>query len=160
LKNIGNISRDDYKINSLLISIRKQRLQELSTLASKSKYGSVYHVQKPSYAHEVTEASDDSYVLVHLASALGSNIESRRLTELWLQMAQIFSELKFCEIRADMAIEDYPEKNCPTILIYYKGDIIKQVVTLRELRGVKISLNGMTFRKILELISRPSINYL
>ena len=115
----------------------------------------MYPIQKPSYAQEVTEASNDSYVLVNLASALDTNIESRRLTELWRQMAQIFPEIKFCEIRADMAIEGYPEKNCPTILIYYKGDIIKQVITLRELGGIKTSLNGM----VLELISRSIINF-
>lgn len=40
-------------------------------------------------------------------------------------------------MRADLCIEGYPEKNTPTVLIYKDGDIRKQLVTLRELKGVR-----------------------
>ena len=79
---------------------------------------------------------------MHLTSGLGTNIESRLLTELWRAIARRYGDVKFCEIRADMCIEGYPEKNCPTILAYRNGDIVKQVVTLRELRGQQTTEAG------------------
>lgn len=116
---------------------RKQRLAELSTLQKKSVYGQVYPLQKPDYSRDVTEESSKAYVLVNLTSSLGTNVESRVLTELWRQLAVKFGDIKFCEIRADLCIEGYPERNTPTILIYKDGQIKRQLVTLQQLNGVR-----------------------
>ena len=121
---------------------RNQRMTELSTIATRSVYNQVYPLQKPDYSRDVTEASKKTFVLVHLTSSLGTNVESRLLTELWREMARKFGDIKFCEIRADMCIEGYPERNTPTILVYRDGDIKKQIVTLRELRGEQTSIKG------------------
>ena len=118
-------------------------MTELSEIATTSVFNQVYSLQKPNYSKDVTEASDKAFVLVHLTSSLGTNIESRLLTELWREMARKFGDIKFCEIRADMCIEGYPERNTPTILIYRDGDIKKQVVTLRELNGQDTTVRGM-----------------
>lgn len=82
-------------------------------------------------------------MLVHLTSSLGTNIESRLLTELWRDLARKYGEVKFCEIRADMCIEGYPERNTPTILIYKDGDIKRQIVTLKELGGQTTKAEGI-----------------
>lgn len=117
-------------------------MTELSTISNASIYNQVFPLQKPDYARDVTEASKKSFVFVHLHSSLGTNIESRLLTELWRDMARKFGEIKFCEIRADMCIEGYPEKNTPTILVYRDGDIKKQVVTLRGLKAENTGIEG------------------
>ncbi|KAK3172566.1 hypothetical protein OEA41_005890 [Lepraria neglecta] len=126
---------EDEEDEAFLEKYHNQRMAELSTIATASVFNQVYPLQKPDYSKDVTEASDKAFVLVHLTSSLGTNIESRLLTELWREMARKFGDIKFCEIRADMCIEGYPERNTPTILIYRDGDIKKQVVTLRELNG-------------------------
>lgn len=115
---------------------------ELSTIASSSVFNQVYSLQKPDYSRDVTEASNKAFVLVHLTSSLGTNTESRLLTSLWREMARKFGDIKFCEIRADMCIEGYPERNTPTILVYREGDIKKQIVTLRELGGEQTTIRG------------------
>ena len=120
-------------------------MAELSTIGTASVFNQVYHLQKPDYSKDVTEASNKAFVLVHLTSSLGTNVESRLLTEMWRELAKRFGEIKFCEIRADMCIEGYPERNTPTILVYRDGDIKKQVVTLRELGGEQTTIGG-TFR--------------
>jgi len=117
-------------------------MAELSTITTASVFNQVYPLQKPDYSKDVTEASSKAFVLVHLTSSLGTNTESRVLTELWREMARKFGDVKFCEIRADMCIEGYPERNTPTILVYRDGDIKKQVVTLRELGGERTSIRG------------------
>lgn len=113
----------------------QQRLQELSNLQRNSIHNQVYPLQKPDYSRDVTEASSKYFVCVLLTSSLGTNIESTLLTQHWRQLAQKYGEVKFCEMRADLCIEGYPERNTPTILIYRNGDIVKQVITLREMNG-------------------------
>lgn len=105
-------------------------------------YNQVYHLQKPDYSKDVTEASNKAYIFVLLTSSQGTNVESRILIEIWRELAQRFGDVKFCQIRADLCIEGYPDKNTPTILVYKDGDIKKQVVTLRELRGTQTKTPG------------------
>lgn len=120
----------------------QKRLAELSTLQQTSLFNQVYPLQKVDYAREVTEASNNAFVLVNLTSQ-GGNVESRVLTELWRQLAAKFGDIKFCEIRADMCIEGYPERNTPTILVYKDTEIKKQLVTLRELNGPRTKMEDL-----------------
>ena len=127
---------------SQLRSDSKQRLAELSTITKTSIFNQVFPLQKPDYSKDVTEASHKAYVFVHLTSSLSTNVESQLLTELWREMARSFGDVKFCEIRADMCIEGYPERNTPTILVYRNGDIKKQIVTLRGFGGEHTTTKG------------------
>lgn len=131
---------EDEEDEEFLEKYRQQRMQDLQALTKKSLHGTVYPISKPDYSREVTEGSHKGPVLVHLTSALGTNVESRVLGELWRQAAREYGEIKFCEIRGDMAIEGYPERNCPTILVYNTGDIVKQIVTLALMGGVRVSM--------------------
>src|ERR1700749_5256627 len=115
-------------------------MAEMSAVSSASVYNQVYPIQKPDYSREVTEESEKAFIFVLLTSSQGANVESRVLVELWRNLASRFGDIKFCQIRADLCIEGYPERNTPTILFYKDGDIRRQGVTLRELRGVKTSL--------------------
>ncbi|KAK1976700.1 phosducin family protein [Colletotrichum cereale] len=131
---------EDDEDEAFLEQYRQRRMQELNELTKKALHGAVYPISKPEYSREVTDASNKSPVFVNLTSSLGTNVESRVLSELWRQAAREYGEIKFCEMRADKAIENYPERNCPTILVYKNGDIAKQVVTLMQMGGVKINM--------------------
>ncbi|KAL2129623.1 hypothetical protein VTI74DRAFT_7523 [Chaetomium olivicolor] len=140
-KDLSDLSDlEDEEDETFLEQYRQKRMQELSALQKKSIHGSVYPISKPEYSREVTEASQNGPVLVNLTSAQSGNVESRVLSQLWRQAAQEYGEVKFCEMRADKAIEGYPERNCPTILVYDKGDIVKQVVTLTTVGGARMSM--------------------
>lgn len=119
-------------------------MAELSTIARTSVFNQVYPLQKPDYSRDVTEASKRAFVLVHLTSSLGTNVESRLLTELWRELARRFGNIKFCEMRGDMCIEGYPDRNTPTILVYRGGDIRRQIITLKDLAGPKTGIRGNT----------------
>ncbi len=136
---------EDLEDESFLEKYRQQRVRELASLTKKAVHGTVYPISKPDYSKEITEASNNGPVLVNLTSGLGTNVESRVLTELWRRAAAEYGEVKFCEIRGDMAIEGYPERNCPTILVYNKGDIVKQVVTLLTLGGVRTGMSAIDY---------------
>ncbi|KAL1843286.1 hypothetical protein VTJ49DRAFT_2395 [Mycothermus thermophilus] len=131
---------EDDEDEAFLEQYRQKRLRELASLRERSAHGSVYPISKPEWAREVTDASQSGPVLVNLTSSQAGNVESRVLSALWRQAAREYADVKFCEMRADQAIEGYPEKNCPTILVYNKGDIVKQVVTLALVGGVRMSM--------------------
>ncbi|PHH92384.1 hypothetical protein CDD83_7666 [Cordyceps sp. RAO-2017] len=131
---------EDVEDEAFLEQYKQKRMAELSKLQKKAVHGSVYPISKPEYQREVTDASNNGPVLVNLTSSMGTNVESRVLSELWRQAAREYGDVKFCEIRASQAIENYPDKNCPTILVYRNGDIVKQVVTLTTLGGVRTTM--------------------
>ncbi|GLI73761.1 proteolipid protein 2 [Penicillium ochrochloron] len=133
---------EDEEDEDFIQQYRQKRLAELSTLQQTSLFNQVYPLQKVDYAREVTEASNSAYVFVNLTSQ-GANVESRVLTELWRQLAAKFGDVKFCEIRADMCIEGYPERNTPTILVYKDTEIKRQLVTLRELNGPQTKVEDL-----------------
>ena len=123
---------EDDEDEFFLASYRQKRLTELSNLAKASVHGQVYPLQKAEYAREVTEASEKYFVFVLLVSSQADNVESQLLSDYWRQLAQKYGDVKFCQMRADLCIENYPERNTPTILIYKDGNIVQQVVTLKE----------------------------
>lgn len=60
-------------------------------------------------------------------------------------LAKAYPSTKFVSIRGDMCIANYPDKNIPTLLIYRKGHLVKQVIGLGAdvgLKGVKTSVLG------------------
>ena len=142
---------EDDEDEDFLEAYKMKRLNEIRKLQERSKFGEVYHINKPEYNKEVTLESqgkknegsqvddngeeDDSavYVFVHLS--LQSKLQSRILSHLFQSAASKFKEIKFVEIPANRAIENYPESNCPTLIVYYRGEVIKNMITLLELGG-------------------------
>lgn len=116
-------------------------MAELSAVATASKFGQVFPLQKSDWSRDVTEASKEAFIVVNMTS---SNTESRIAIELCRQLASKFGDIKFIEIVARLAVDNYPELNCPSILIYRNGDVQKQLVTLKELNGPRTTIEGNT----------------
>jgi hypothetical protein len=134
---------EDEEDDDFLESYRQKRMAEMASTTAASVYNQVYHIQKPDYSRDVTEASKSAWVLVLLTSSSGTNTESRILIEIWRELAQRFGDVKFCQMRADLCIEGYPDRNTPTVLVYREGDIRRQIVTLGEFGGVRTGSKGM-----------------
>jgi hypothetical protein len=115
----------------------------MNAIQTAAVYNQVYHLQKPDYSRDVTEESKKAFVVVLLTSSTGTNTESRILIAVWTEMATKFGDIKFCQMRADLCIEGYPDRNTPTILVYKDGDIKQQIVTLSQLNGVRTGNKGL-----------------
>ncbi|KAG7662282.1 PLP2 [[Candida] subhashii] len=124
---------EDEEDEDFLNFYKQKRMNELKQLTEKKKYGYVLPVSKNEYEDEITKASKDTYVLVHMS--LSSSLQSRLLGSILSTIATKFSELKICDIPATRCIENYPESNCPTLVIYHKANVIKQYITLTQLGG-------------------------
>ena len=124
-------------------------MAELSQIQQTSIYNQVYPLQKPEYAQEVTEVSKKSFVAVLLVSSHGTNEESRLMIDIWRDLARQFGDIKFCQMQADLCIEGYPDRLTPTVLLYKDGDIKEQIVTLKDMNGLRTTSKGV-YIKIFE----------
>ncbi|KAK9354093.1 thioredoxin-like protein [Lipomyces doorenjongii] len=125
----NNSSEDEF-----IAAYRRKRLQELTQLQiQRQKFGRVFPVSKPEYQKDVTDASKECFVLVHLS--LQQNLQSKLLGGLFMRAAEKFGEVKFVDIPGSRAIEGYPDRNCPTLLVYKDTDVKKQYVTLGLIGG-------------------------
>jgi hypothetical protein len=63
------------------------------------------------------------------------------------QLAQLYPSSKFVSIISDHCIENYPDKNCPTMLVYRKGQMMGQIVGMGSMGGDKAKLVGTLLSK-------------
>lgn len=124
---------EDEEDEEFLEEYKKKRFEQLQQLQQKSKFGSVLPITKPEYEEEVTKASEHCYVFVHMSLQLA--VQSRLLSMIMVSLAPKFPEIKFVDIPANRCVENYPDANCPTIMVYHKKNIVKQFVTLTQLGG-------------------------
>lgn len=136
---------EDDEDEDFLNSYKQQRLNELKKLQSNENFGMVYPISKPEWSKEITEASKNHWVLIHLSNQ--SVLQSRLVSSIWTQLASKFKDIKFCDIEGKRAIENYPDSNCPTIIIYKDGDVVKQYVGLSMLNGNDTRIND--FERVL-----------
>ncbi|KAK7208393.1 thioredoxin-like protein [Myxozyma melibiosi] len=130
--------------SEFIASYRAKRLAELQSLQARvaaSNFGAVLPVAKPEYQAEVTDASNKCFVFVHLS--LPTNTQSKLLAALFDRAAKTFPEVKFVDIQGARAIENYPDRNCPTLLVYKDGDVKKQYVTLALVGGNSMRIDDL-----------------
>jgi len=46
-----------------------------------------------------------------------------------------------------LAIKNYPDRNCPTMLIYYEGNLKQQIVGVAPLGGLSATAEGINSKK-------------
>ncbi|KAK9473128.1 Phosducin-like protein 2 [Dipodascopsis tothii] len=137
---------EDELDDDFMSQYRQQRMDELRGMQAerekREKFGSVYPVSKPEYKTEITDVSAQAFVFVHMSS-LSGNVQSRLLARMFTEAAALFKDVKFVDIAAQRAVEGYPERNCPTLLVYKDGDVRRQLVTLREIGGDQANIREL-----------------
>lgn len=141
-KNLEELAElEDDEDEEFLNMYQQRRIDQLKQLLDAKKFGLVFPISKDEYQEKVTAASENYFVLVHLS--LQSSLQSRLLASHFEVASRVFAELKFCDIPASRCIENYPERNCPTLILYHKGAVLRQYVTLAELGGNSMKLSDL-----------------
>lgn len=111
-------------VNLLLYCFREKRLQELR---ESSYFGSMTEISRNDFVAEVTETSKKHPVLVFLYQTANINCQvlARWLTQ---QAAPTYPSIKFVQIQSTRCIQNYPDANLPTILLYRLGTVQKQLL--------------------------------
>ncbi|KAL2314917.1 Phosducin-like protein C2A9.09 [Schizosaccharomyces pombe] len=129
---------EDEEDDEFLQMYRNKRMQEWKDQMSKAKFGSVYPISKPEYTAEVTDASKEVFVVVHMFQ--DSLPACKLLAAILERLAPMYPQIKFVKIPGKQAVENYPEAMMPTLLIYGHGDLQQQILTLATLGGMNTSV--------------------
>ena len=124
---------EDLEDERVLDEYRRKRMQELQDAAG-LPFGEVVHISKSDYSREVTEASKEWKVVVLLYQSY--LVECQVVVKEMRELARERRGEKYVMIKASECIENYPDRNCPTVLVYERGELVEQRVRIKELRGV------------------------
>ncbi|KAL1381338.1 hypothetical protein pipiens_013547 [Culex pipiens pipiens] len=134
---------EDSEDEAVLEEYRRKRIAELQQLARKAKFGSLLEISGQDYVNEVTKAGEGIYVVLHLYSrgVPFCSLVNQHLS----QLAPRFPATKFVRAIATTCIPNYPERNLPTIFIYYEGQLRKQFVGMIELGGTNLTCDELEY---------------
>jgi len=124
--------KDDFADDRILQNIRQKRIEELKKLQCTNRFGDVRDISKLEWISEVTESSKSCWVVVHLYQ--DSVIDCRVLNEIIINLAAKFRNIKFLRIQSNQAVENWPNRNLPTLFIYHEGVLKHQMMTLQPLK--------------------------
>ncbi|KAI8622041.1 thioredoxin-like protein [Chytriomyces sp. MP71] len=120
----------------ILQQYKVQRMAELQQLAKKEVFGTVTQISKPDWQVEVTDASKDVPVVVLLFQ--NSLPSCKLLLAHFDTLARNHRAVKFLKIVGDQCIPNYPDKNCPTVIIYKDSDLRANLVGIQSLGGINV----------------------
>lgn len=112
---------------------REKRLKELREKRARDRFGSVRDIEKAEWTREVNDASKERWVIVHMYQ--DSVVECALMDEALKDIAARFKYLKIVRIKSTSAVENWPDRNLPTLFMYNDGEAKEQIMTLNSLRG-------------------------
>lgn len=134
---------EDSEDEAVLEEYRRKRIAEMKAMAQKAKFGRVIELTGQDYVQEVTKAGPEIYVVLHLYSrgVPFCSLINQHLNQLAVQ----YPATKFIKAIATTCIPNYPERNLPTIFVYYEGQMKKQLVGSVELGGPNLSCEELEY---------------
>ena len=152
----------DARASRPVTACRQRRLAELSASASTPHFGTIRQIDKAQFVAEVTQASEDVWVVVHLYKdkcALALQLPTglvqpaapnlaRRIGDCGLlaqcleTLAREHSRTKFVRIISTECIPNYPDQNLPTILLYRRTQLQQHLVGLGLYGGRNTTAEG------------------
>ncbi|GAA5826388.1 hypothetical protein JCM11251_002345 [Rhodosporidiobolus azoricus] len=146
-----DINKDDSIRRDELERVLEARKEREKTQLGKRKFGRVYNIGKVDYKREVTDASNEE--LPGEPEGWGTGVvcvlfkdsipESKKLMPILNELASLYPSSKFVSIVSDHCIENYPDKNVPTMLVYRKGQMTGQIVGLGAMGGMNATLRDV-----------------
>lgn len=128
---------EDSEDEAVLLNYRNKRIAEMKALADRSKFGTVREISGVDYVSEVNKAGEGIWVVLHLYK---QGIPLCSLINQHMQvLAAKYPTVKFLKSIATTCIPNFPEKNLPSIFIYFEGDMKRQLVGPHEVRGPNLT---------------------
>ncbi|ETO32002.1 phosducin-like protein [Reticulomyxa filosa] len=93
-------------------------------------------VRKEEYTTEVTKASSKGLVICCLFAQ--SQTESNKMLQCLESLAKKFKACKFVKILGHECIDNYPDENCPTLLLYKNQTAIGHIKGLQCFGGLRV----------------------
>ncbi|XP_048389254.1 phosducin-like protein 3 [Stegostoma tigrinum] len=123
---------------------RQQRLAEWKANQMKMMFGEILEISGTDYVQEVTKAGKDVWVILHLYK---QGIPLCALVNQHLsELARMFPKTKFIKAISTTCIPNYPDRNLPTIFVYYDGEIKAQYVGPLVFGGMNLTKDELEWK--------------
>ncbi|CAK1547520.1 unnamed protein product [Leptosia nina] len=134
---------EDSEDEAVIEEYRQKRIAELKRLAEKTKFCDVKEISGQDYVQEVNKAGEGIWVVIHLYK---QGIQQCALLNQHLrELAAKYPYTKFLKAIAQTCIPNFPERNLPSVFVYFEGDLKKQFVGPHELRGTSLTCDELEF---------------
>lgn len=134
---------EDSEDEAVLLEYRQKRIAELKALSERSKFGYVGEISAQDYVNEVNKAGEGIWVILHLYKQ-GIPL-CALINEHMRNLAPRFPTVKFLKSISTTCIPNYPDRNLPTIFIYFEGELKKQIVGPLEFRGPNLTRDELEY---------------
>jgi len=152
-KNLGKAMEDmnldeldeleDEEEERVLEEYRRARMAEIKKLQAKSSFGTVGEISAQDYVNEVNKAGDGIWVILHLYK---QGIPLCALINQYMtNIAAKNPDVKFLKSISTTCIPNYPDRNLPTIFVYYEGEMKKQLAGPHNFRGMNMTSDEFEF---------------
>ncbi|XP_028037475.1 viral IAP-associated factor homolog [Bombyx mandarina] len=134
---------EDSEDEAVIEEYRRKRLAEIKKLSEKPRIGEVREVSGQDYVQEVNKAGQDIWVVIHLYK---QGIQQCALINQHLrELAVKFPYTKFLKAIAQTCIPNFPERNLPSLFVYFEGEMKQQFVGSHELRGTSLTCDELEY---------------
>ncbi|XP_030756823.1 viral IAP-associated factor homolog [Sitophilus oryzae] len=134
---------EDSEDEAVLLEYRNKRIAEIRALSEKAKFGFVGEISAQDYINEVNKAGEGIWVVLHLYK---QGIPLCALINQHMSyLATRYPAVKFLKSISTTCIPNYPDRNLPTIFVYFEGDLKKQIVGPVECRGPSLTLEEFEY---------------
>eukprot|EP00794_Sanderia_malayensis_P011781 gene11781-13001_t len=123
---------EDDEDDRILEQIRQQRLQEMKQRQEASKFGGIREISADEYVEQVNNAGEGVWINHYIYN-----------------LAKKFPETKFLKSVSTNCIQNYPDKNLPTIFVYCDGQLKAQFVGPHAFAGMDLKQDGKGLEWIL-----------
>mmetsp|Transcript_4515 Transcript_4515/g.11534 ORF Transcript_4515/g.11534 Transcript_4515/m.11534 type:complete len:266 (+) Transcript_4515:109-906(+) len=120
---------------------REKRIAEMKEAAGRPAFGEVINITANDYVKEVNEAGKGVWVVLLLYST--DLPVCRRLQQILAVLACKHKHTKFVQSVGQNCIPNYPDRNLPTIFIYYEGELSTQFIGPRMFGGESMSVRDV-----------------
>lgn len=120
---------------------RRKRIAEMMAAQNNAKYNDVLEISREDYVREVNKAGEGVWVVVHIYKQgipLCCLINQHLVT-----LSHKFRQTKFIKSISTVCIPNYPDKNLPTIFVYFEGELKKQFVGPFAFGGMNCTIEDL-----------------
>jgi len=134
---------EDDEEEAILLRMRQQRIAEIKASMQKPTFGDVREITAVDYVQEVNKAGEGIMVVLFLYKQ-GIPL-CQLINEYMSRIARRFKETKFLRAISTTCIPNYPDKNVPTMFVYYEGAMKAQKVGPHEFRGMNLTEDELEY---------------
>lgn len=106
---------------------------------------SVINLHQHAYVHSLIDNNFIFFPRIPLCKLINQHLSA---------LAQKFPDVKFLKSVSSVCIPNYPDKNLPTLFVYYEGDLKKQYVGPMVFGGMNFKQDGKE-----NIVSMDCVNY-